>query len=290
MVLDKGIAELLAARDAAPGTTAVTGNAPQPAQQRLAAARTALQALELRLKPDHPDVVRAKRVIRDLEREADAEALNVSLSPTAPAARLSAADQKRLSDMQAEREALDRRIAASHEKEQRLQATLPQYQARVEAAPTRETQLTELMRDYETLREGYQTLLARSEQARIAADLERRQIGQQFRIIEPANLPTQPLNTQLRMNVVGSLGGLVLGLALIALLEYRDTSMRTDDDVTVSLALPVLAVIPAMVTRRERQQARRRRVIMAVSASALASVGTLAIVLWNLETIRNWIR
>jgi polysaccharide chain length determinant protein (PEP-CTERM system associated) len=293
LVLDKMISDLLAAAAAAPAAPPAGSTAPQvvPSQQRLAQARGALQALELRLTPDHPDVIRAKRVIRDLERQADAEALNVPLAPvaTATASGLPAAERKRLADMQLEREVLERRIATNREKEAVLQASVPQYRARVEAAPSRETELTELTRDYETLREGYQALLARNEQARIAADLERRQIGQQFRIIDPAVLPTRPLNTKLRMNLMGSFAGLALGLALIGLFEYRDTSLRTDDDVTISLALPVLAVIPAMVTRRERLVSRRRRLVTAFSAAVVASVGAAAFVLWNLDVIRNWI-
>ena len=46
-------------------------------------ARAALGQLELRLKPEHPDVGRMKRVIRDLEKRAEAEALEAPLSPDA---------------------------------------------------------------------------------------------------------------------------------------------------------------------------------------------------------------
>jgi capsular polysaccharide biosynthesis protein len=192
--------------------------------------------------------------------------------------------------MQAERESLERQIALNQTEEARLQRELATLRAKVAVAPSREAEATELMRDYDTLDEQYRTLLSRAQQSRIAADLERRQIGEQFRLIDPATLPSRPFSPdRARMNVMGALAGLGFGLALVALIEYRDTSFRTEDDFTVSLALPVLAVIPTMVTRPERQRAKRRR-LMAVSASVVATVGTIAVIVWKIDDIANWVR
>ena len=299
IVLDKMIGDLMATAESAPVVAAVPraeprGPAPPPsAAQQLAAARGALASLELRLKPEHPDVIRARRAIRDLEQKADVEALNRPLAPapeaTQPVARLSATDQRRLQDMQTERATIERRIAMNRNAETRLGASIGGYRSRVEAAPAREAELTELTRDYDTLQQSYTTLLTRSEEAKIAADLERRQIGEQFRIIDPARLSERAVNTnRLKLDMIGALAGLGFGIALIALLEYRDTSLRTDDDVAVSLALPVLAVIPVMVTRRERRRSRRRQ-IAAVSASAVATMGAVGIVLWKFNLLQRWI-
>jgi polysaccharide chain length determinant protein (PEP-CTERM system associated) len=290
-VLDKQISDLLAAQGVTTdGQPSPVRPKPSATQEQLAQAREALRALEMRLTPQHPDVIRARRVIRDLEVRAEAEALNTPLAPEqAPAISIPAGDRKRLADLQAERDLLQRGIAANGEKEARLQNTLPQYRARVEAAPARESELTELTRDYETIQEGYKSLLARNEQARMAADLERRQIGQQFRIIDPARVPEQPLNTRTRLNLMGILAGLGFGLGLVAFFEYRDTTLRTDDDVVVSLALPVLAVIPAMATRAEVKRNRQRRLFAAVSAVAVTLAG-VAVVLWRLDVLSNWLR
>jgi capsular polysaccharide biosynthesis protein len=192
--------------------------------------------------------------------------------------------------MQAERESLERRITLNQAEEVRLQRELNTLRAKVAVAPSREAEATELMRDYDSLDAQYRTLLDRAQQSRIAADLERRQIGEQFRLIEPARLPQRPFSPdRQRLNVMGAMAGLGFGLALLALIEYRDTSFRTEDDFTVSLALPVLAVIPTMVTRPERQRAKRRR-LMAVSASVVATVGTIAVIVWKIDDIANWVR
>jgi hypothetical protein len=56
--------------------------------------------------------------------------------------------------------------------------------------------------------------------------------------------------------------GIVVGLALVALLEYRDRSFKTDDEVKAVLSLPVLAVVPLMRSDAERRRIRRRGVLV----------------------------
>ena len=105
------------------------------------------------------------------------------------------------------------------------------------------------MRDYTTLQTQYQGLLGKSQDAKVAANLERRTMGEKFKLIDSARLPQRPKSpNRLRLNLMGAFGGLVIGFGFAALLEYRDTSVRTDDDVLVALALPVLATVPTMST------------------------------------------
>ena len=148
------------------------------------------------------------------------------------------------------------------------------YQARAEAAPTRETELIELMRDYSTLQELYAGLLGKNEESKLAVNLESRQIGEQFRILDPARVPERPFSpNRLRLNSLGTLAGTALGLGLIFLLEWRDTSLKNDDDVLIATGLPVLAFVPVLVTRADRQRTRRRRM-----AAGLATTVTLVVV------------
>jgi hypothetical protein len=65
------------------------------------------------------------------------------------------------------------------------------------------------------------------------------------------------------------------------LLEYRDTSVRSDDEVFVSLSLPVLAMIPLMPTKAEVRSLRRRKLALAISAGVTVIVWAGALV-WKL--------
>ena len=243
---------------AAAGTTA----------QQLAGARAALQALQLRLKPGHPDIGILQRRIRDLEKKADAEAADAPVSgPEAsrPASPAAAFRQKRMNDLRAELDQLDRQIGLKQTEEKRLRSAASGYQARVDMAPTRESEMAELTRDYTTLQTLYASLLTKREDSKIAANLERRQIGEQFKLLDPARMPEKPFSPNRRMiNFAGIAAGLAIGLGLIGLLEYRDTSFRTDDEVAGLLALPVLAVVPMMRSEVERRKRLRLRVVMAL--------------------------
>ncbi len=267
---------------------------PGTAAQQLELARLELRRLELRLKPAHPDIARMKRTIAELEAKADAEALQQPLSPdAAPAATMAehpTPAQTRAMSLRMEAEEIRRRLATRKQEEAQLKATSASFTARLEAAPALESELTELMRDYSTLQNGYTELLRKSEESKIAVNLERRQIGEQFKIIDSARLPERPVSpNRIRLNSMGILAGFGLGIALIALLEYRDTTLKTDDDVVLSLAIPVIAVIPVMTTASERRRHQRRQVL-AISASVAAVVLVAAAAVWKLGLIDQWVR
>lgn len=252
----------------APMPTTAEGATTGSAAQQLAFANANLTAMQRRLKPDHPDIQAAKRAIRDLEKKAEAEALEAPMSSDGPArvvSPLEAYRQRRVTDLKAELAQLDRQIAAKQAEEGRLRGLAASYQQRIEVAPTRESEMTELMRDYTTLQNSYTNLLAKKEESQISANLERRQSGEQFKLVDPARLPEKPISPNRPLiNLFGIVGGLGLGVALIALLEYRDASFKTDDEVTSVLSLPVLAVVPLMRSDVERRKVSRRNIVVGI--------------------------
>jgi uncharacterized protein involved in exopolysaccharide biosynthesis len=255
------------------------------ASQQLDAARASLANLGLRLTQEHPDVIRLKRVVRELEQKADAEALQQPLSIAAvPASPAERARINRVRELQTVRENLERQIVAKQADEKRLRATIAQFQARVAAVPTRESELVELTRDYETLQKNYVSLLSKREDSKIAANLERRQIGEQFKILDPARLPEKPFSpNRVLISAGGCLGALALGVTLVALLEYRDTSLRSLADVSLVLALPVIGTVPEIVTASERASHRRRTLIISAAALTLTLAVAIVLAVWKLR-------
>jgi hypothetical protein len=181
-------------------------------------------------------------------------------------------------------------MASKREQANRLEATIAAYRGRLDAAPGLESQLTQLMRDYDTLSTAYSTLLLKSQDARVAANLEERQVGEIFKIVEGARMPERPTSPdRIRLNLLGALAGLGVGLALAGLLEYRDRTLRTEDDVVGTLALPVLAMVPTMVTSIERQQRQKRRLVLASSGAVFAII-CVALIAWKFQVVSAWIR
>ena len=250
-------------------------------------AQKTLEQLQLRLTPSHPEVVRQQRVVSDLEKKvADETALNTLTAQAAPRpstpidsaqlARLSRVEQMRI-----ELDSLGRQIAQKESDEARLRSVIAEYQARVESAPSRESELTELMRDYETLQKTYTQLLAKKEEAQVSANLERYQIGEQFKILDPARMPEKPFSPDRpQLYGIGFASGLLLGLLLSAFLEYRDASLKTDADVVATLTLPVLAMIPELITNEVRQTRVRRRRLAWGAMAGTAVVVAAAAALW----------
>jgi uncharacterized protein involved in exopolysaccharide biosynthesis len=254
------------------------------AAAQLEVARATLKQLRMRLTDDHPDIKKLNRTIKDLEQQASAEALRQPVSPdTRPSSPAEAARASQLSDLRIEEVLLKERIAKKQEDEKRLLATMSAYRQRLEAAPAVAGQITGLMRDYTTLQSAYQNLLAKSQEAKVSANVERRQIGEQFKIIDPPRIALRPASpNRVLFNILGILAGLGLGVGLAALVEYRDTSLRTEDDVLIALALPVVAFVPTMTTVAERAHYKRRRLLMASSA-ATALLVTMAALAWKMK-------
>lgn len=249
------------------------------ALRQLPGVRTTLQTLELQLKPDHPDIVRLRRVIAELERRvvSDLGPNALSLENERPGAvhgqMLEIQRTRSLEQLRAEGAAIDARLRKRESEEAQLEAVIKDYQARVELIPTRETELTTLMRDYDTLRESYLGLLAKKQEAQMAADLERRNAGESFRVVDPARVPTRPFAPDRPRAVLqGALGGLVLCLLFVGWGEFRNEALRTDREVANGLGIPVLAIVPVLVTQRERQRLRFKRVAWALSVSAAVLV------------------
>ena len=289
--LDRLIAEaqLQASAPVAAPSSGEGENAPdtRSAADRLESARKTLSQLELRYKPEHPDVVRLKRTIQDLEKQASAEAVQQPLGGGGTVTRPLSANEiqrrTRLAQLDAEKVEVSSRLAQREAEERRLRSQIAEYRNRVEAAPTRELELVALTRDYDTLKSRYAALLSKREDARIAANLERRQIGEQFKLIEPPRIPERPFSPNRPLIwLLGAAAGLGLGLGLTALLEYRESSFRTEEDITTALALPVLALIPRMDTASERARLRRRRRLASVAALVVAmTIAGAALIAWR---------
>jgi hypothetical protein len=179
--------------------------------------------------------------------------------------------------MRAEIESLDRQIVFKESEERRLRGEIGAFQARLESVPGIESEYVALTRDYDTLADSYRELLSKSENSKMAASLEQRQIGEQFRILDPARVPLKPNSpNRPRINLMGTAAGLGVGLLLVGLAYFRDSTMRSEADVLGAIDLPVLALLPFVATAADLRRQKRRRVLgWAAGAAAFAATGAL---------------
>lgn len=263
--------------------SAMTG----PASQRLAQARQALEAVKARgVLPNHYDYVRWERLVKQYEKEANAEALT---TPVGSGAGLPPAEQarlKQLTSLRADLENLKKQIKDREAEDRRLRGRIAEYQAKVDRSPLRAAELTELERDYGTMKGIYESLLAKREAASMTVNLQRRQMGEQFIMLDRPTVPRRPTSPDRGLiNLFGLAGGLALGLALVVLFEYRDSSFKTDTELVDVLSLPVLAVVPLMQSESERKSVFRRRVILNLGLGGAVGV-CLAVVAYSFVFMR----
>jgi len=247
--LKRSMGDLTAAAEAAMAQE--TAGAPRSAAAAsagpLAQAEEELRQTLLQKKPDHPDVGILKRRIEKLRKEvADQQAANTALGSLAEPS-VTNPRVKALQDAQYELEQLGASIERGAAQEQYLVSQINNYQRRIESAPARDTELIELTRDYSTYQTQYNSLLTKRLESQISENLEVSQRGEQFRILDPARVPDRPFYpNRPRMYLMGLMIALGVGLGLAVVAEYLDRSLRSEDDVRLALALPVVATIPVI--------------------------------------------
>jgi polysaccharide chain length determinant protein (PEP-CTERM system associated) len=262
--------------------------APVGTAQQLQLARARLAAALQRYTPNHPEVTSLERTIADLvvklENETPVGVVAAEARP--PVSPAEAAQQKRTSDLKAELAVLDFQLTANRTEAARLNQQIAEYQSKIDVLPTRESELVELTRDYATMQAAYTNLLVKREDAMLAANLERRQIGEQFKLLDTASLPERPFNQQQRVAIMsaGAIAGLILGLLLIGLGEFHDSSFRTEEEALRALSVPVLALIPSMSSAREAQAVKRRARLMDAFGGAILTAAALVLVVWRLQS------
>lgn len=257
-------------------------------EQQLDLARARLDALLQRYTPNHPEVVMMQRTIADLTAKLAEETADGShQADTTPAiSPAEAAQRKRVLDLKSEKDVIDHQLTSNRAEEERLKRIVGDYQAKVDMLPTRESELVELTRDYSTLQTAYANLLMKREDSVIAANLERRQIGEQFALLDSASLPQRPYNQSQRLAVLwsGAGAGLALGLLAVGFFDYRDSSFRREEDVLKALSVPVLAMIPIMSSDRERQATVRQRRTADIRGLAVCLIACVVIAIWRLQS------
>lgn len=235
-------------------------SSPSPLMLNLIQKKRDLANLQTEYKENYPDIIMLKREIRELEDQVALTEMSEPVVPPAGVRELPAGDRGRapvraplnfdverahIKDLQRQVQAIDMEMNTLDERERGIQKQIQVLEKRVESAPNREQELAILQRDYENTKKNYQTLLDKKLNAKISENLEKRQKGEQFRILDPANLPEKPFKpVPLRIFLMGIAGGLGVGVALAFIREQLDSSIRRPEEVERVTSVPVLASIP----------------------------------------------
>ena len=220
-----------------------------------AALQAELDSLRLQYTEQHPDV---KRLEKQLAQTRDAEKAAKAPKPETNAPPTPSVPESVFPDLLQQRE----RIAnlrtelalASHELDVRtaerkdILNRIAALQSRMDTLPVREQQLTSLSRDYEIAKANYKSLLNNRLSADMATDLERRQQGERFTMIDPAQPPAKPFSPdRLEWSAIACVVSLLLALAVGLAREMKRNVLLGEWELPPDIAIlgRITAIVPA---------------------------------------------
>ena len=252
------------------GLTTETNSGVRPIQSL----RNELASLESRYTNNHPDVIRLKEMISALEKPSRAAMTNVDATKDNPLV-----DGIELS-LRKQLKTLEYDIDNLKEEIKKTRSQIALYRKNVEDMPRREQELLSLNRDYDNLKGLYSSLLNRKLEAEIAVSLERKQKGEQFRVIDPAKTPLKPIKPDAAKSFLFTIViGIGLGLGLAYSVEMLDSSYRSPDEIEKELKIPVLMSIPVRYSVQETIKIKRIELLKAASVAAGFAVSAIGVVL-----------
>jgi uncharacterized protein involved in exopolysaccharide biosynthesis len=242
---DKAYTESLLAQQVSAWKSSQGSTNPQSLQQQLTQLQANLLELQAKYTDDHPDVIKAKADIAELKKRLAEVNEAAATSSDTGSEKASMAEPAEIRQLRLQVHQYSDMLAQATREQKRIADQIKVYQSRVAISPDVEEKYKLLTRDYDTAQKFYADLLAKKSTSEMATDMERRQQGEQMRLLNPANLPDSPSFPNRWLFAGGGLGaGLVFGLVLALWLELRDKSIRNEADVEASLQMPVLVSLP----------------------------------------------
>jgi polysaccharide chain length determinant protein (PEP-CTERM system associated) len=245
-LVDKAIQEYQRTGTANPALVGA-GSEPDPLFRRQKELREKLIKLKSEFWDTYPEVT----LTRDEMREIEAKLIELyGPDVLKPGERLL---DPYIRDLKRQRSELTSELALLKQRQQMFHNDKIDYERRVERAPQVEQELLILERDYANMKDNYRALLDKRLNARVAENLEKRQKGAQFRILDTANFPRRPEKpNQPRVMIFGFLFGCAAGIGLALLREYRSPQFRSPEDIEQVLGPHLLAVIPDFTLEHNR--------------------------------------
>jgi len=233
----------------------------------LAAKKAKLADLTERYTEMVPEVIRTKKEVADLERriaEDQGSASNLAGEDPNAESRFPVAGpplaMEEIRRMRAQLTATRAEIASLKKEKAEIRKTIAAVEQKIEQSPRREQEMISLIRDYENQKNSYDDLLKKKLEADVSQNLEKRQKGTQFQILDPANLPEAPFQPD-RKKVMGISLLLALGLGFGGMIAWEAMDLRLRDvrDFRHLYKVPILGYIPVFQDERYQRERTVRR-------------------------------
>lgn len=250
--------------------------------------RDTLRQLKTKYTDQHPDVVRLTAMLSELE-AASGEAGGLSENETDenPETEGAGTGPEKTEEMPGEdaipgensmdaspfyfelmmqRDEITNEINTYREELKNVEEKIEKYEKRIEYTSRVEQELIDLNRNYTNLQRTYNNLLDKKLESDIAVNLEKKQKGEKFRVVDEAKLPQKPVAPNIRLIFAACiLGGIGMGLAVILLFDFIDNTIKIPEDIDSKLQIPLLSTIPEIRASRHFFLHRVNQVLTGIS-------------------------
>jgi polysaccharide chain length determinant protein (PEP-CTERM system associated) len=232
--------------------------------------------LRQRYGPSYPEILKKNNQIRALEAQLEESNKAEPNAPPAPA-------KERNPVVQSQIAKLDEEIQERKADERKIEAQIDQHQAELARIPIFEQQVSSVMRDYEAAQDHYKRLADRKFSADMATDMEIRQKGERFEILDPAQVPYKPTSPDRPiLDLIGLAGGLAFGFVGALALEILDLSVKTEQEVINQLGAPVFGDVPWFPTPVANRRRRLQTILACAGSALLAGIYSFLLLGWRL--------
>jgi succinoglycan biosynthesis transport protein ExoP len=258
-------------------------------KKRLEELKLQLVNLKTRFSDEHPDVIKTRREIVDMEKQvADARPARQGLSPSSPVSNDS--DNPAHVTLTSQLAATNFEIESLNRQIQTLRQKTEQYRRRLESGPQVEKVYNALVLERNNTQLKYNDLMAKYMESQVAKGLEKERKGERFTLIDPARFPEKPVKpNRLAIVVIGFVLAVGGGVGFAAFREYSDDSIRDYRRLGRITPFPVLAGIPRIETESDITRRRWKRAALSFGLVVLIAGGLFAFhnLVMDLDTLWN---
>ena len=245
-------------------------------QSQLAQKQGELDELQKHYGPKYPEVVKKNAEIQDLQNHIAAAEKQEDGRPKVKPAPVKSHNPV----IESQLGRLDQEIEKHTQRQHEIEEQISVHQAQLERIPLFQQQISAVMRDYQAAQDHYKYVLERKFSADMASDLEVRQKGERFEILDPAQVPDKPAApSRPLINLIGLVAGLIVALVGALALEVFDPSVKTEREVVSELRAPIFGEIPWLPTTRERRGKLLRTIAACAGSAMLATAYSILVVL-----------
>lgn len=272
------------------GSLAQPGAFPTPeVDARIQAQQRSLDVLLQRYTEQHPDIVGARRLIRDLQEQKSREVAELRKAALAAPPMPQAAGNNLVG------QEMGRLLAAAELQVAGLKARVGEYQTRFAAAkeqlktaPQIEAEAAQLNRDYGIIKKNYEDLVSRRQSAVMSGDLDMAAGMVDFRLIDPPRVSPKPVSPNRLMLLAIALGAAIAASVLTTFAASQLRPVYNDaQELRAKTGLPLLGVVSMILSDEERRRERTGRFRFYAGTGSLLACYVVAMVTVSILAARQ---